>query len=202
MEFQLQHPAVRNSTSPLSKTVTRPRPSTQLLRFTFELQIQGWGDEETYSRFEMSSAEEQELQIPSTISRSAAKLSDTWVGWAGVKSRQGLSLLTSESATSSHCTLSRMSWMRWGLHEDHFRTLALRSASADGLLGSGRLPGLSSALHGMAGLNLFQRRALPRRRTSPTLAKTRHISRSAGRGERAGDDGMAVVSGKWARRAR
>jgi hypothetical protein len=112
-----------------------------------------------------------------------------------------------------------MSRTPWGLHEDHFLcTLALRSASADGsAVQEGRV---SSALHG-GGLNLMQRRALPRGWISPALAKSKAYltecrkqrpKQGEGRfscavpclavlwadGERAGDDGMAVVSGKWA----
>jgi len=87
-----------------------------------------------------------------------------------------------------------------------------------GLLGSGRSHGLSSAWDG--GLNPMQRRALPRGRTSPTIARqgasrgVQGVEAGRGRGrfscavpclavlwaegERAGNEGMAVVSGKWA----
>lgn len=126
--------------------------------------------EEIHSRFEMGRVEEQELQIParSLDRRRRCRIH----GWDGqvVKCRQTQSLLTSDSATPSPRILGRMSWTPWGLHKDHFLcTLALRSASADGLLGSGRSHGLSSAWDG--GLNPSQRRALPCGRTSPTLAK-------------------------------
>jgi len=165
LEFRLQHPAIRNSTYPLFENchTTPPVHTAAASSPSPELLIQGWRGEEVRSKFEMGRAEEQELQILAQSLDRRRRYRIHGLDGRVAKCRQ------MDSATSSPRIPGRMSWPPGVCFGIIFSACWRRGVRHPMVFCSGRSHGLSSAWDG--GLNPLECRALPRGRTSPTLAK-------------------------------